>query len=105
MLRTQFLDGFRQLVPNDKFHCQTPLKNSKFDSFGSEKSHVANLRLANCDSPTGYGMHFPAIQNKLRDSVHLSSVSTDDTFLFSSCKRADKLRKNNKRESGVPRTK
>jgi len=41
-----------------------PLKNAKFDLFGSEKCNLANLvanRLANCNSPTGCGMHFLAI--------------------------------------------
>jgi len=28
--------AFHYLVPNDKFHCQTPLKNTKFDLFGSQ---------------------------------------------------------------------
>jgi len=64
-LRTRLPDAFHHLglVPNDNFYCQTPLKNAKFDLFGSEKCQLANL-VANslaCDRPTGYGMHLPAI--------------------------------------------
>jgi len=36
-LRTWLPDAFHLLVPNDNFHCQTRLKNAKFDLFGSEK--------------------------------------------------------------------
>jgi len=38
------------LVPNENFHCQTPLKNAEFDlfGFGSEKSQLAYLG-ANAD--------------------------------------------------------
>jgi len=42
-LRTRLPDTFHHLVPNDNFHCQTPLKNAKFDLFGSEKYRLANL--------------------------------------------------------------
>jgi len=35
-LRTQLPDAFHLLVPQDNFRCQTPLKNAKFDLFGSE---------------------------------------------------------------------
>ena len=35
--RTRLPDTFHHLVPSDNFHCQTPLKNAKFDLFGSEK--------------------------------------------------------------------
>jgi len=42
-LRTRFPDAFHHLVPNNNFHCQTPLKNAKHDLFGSEKSQLANL--------------------------------------------------------------
>ena len=64
-IRTRLPDAFHHLglVPNDNFYCQTPLKNAKFDLFGSEKCQLANL-VANslaCDRPTGYGMHLPAI--------------------------------------------
>jgi len=37
-LRTQLLDAFHHLVPNDNFHCQTPLKNAEFDLFSSKKT-------------------------------------------------------------------
>jgi len=64
-LRTRLPDAFRHLVPNDTFHCRTPLKNAKSDLFGSEKMLVGEsgceYRLVNCDSPAGYGMHFPAV--------------------------------------------
>jgi len=42
----------------------------------------AGCELANCDSPTGYVMHFLAILSKLQwhDSVDLSSVYTDCSF-------------------------
>jgi len=33
--RTQLPDAFHHLVPDDNFHCQTPLKKAKFDLFGS----------------------------------------------------------------------
>jgi len=42
-LRTQLPDAFQHLVPSDNFHCQTPLKNVKFDLFVSEKYKLANL--------------------------------------------------------------
>jgi len=42
-LRIRLPDAFYHLVPNDNFHCQTPLKNAKFDLFGSEKCQLANL--------------------------------------------------------------
>jgi len=29
---------FHNLVTNDNFNCQTPLKNAKFDLFGSENA-------------------------------------------------------------------
>jgi len=48
MLRTRLPDGFHHLVPNYNFHCQVPLKNAKFDLFGSEKCQFANL-VANTD--------------------------------------------------------
>jgi len=35
-LRTRLPDAFRHLVPDNNFHCQTPVKNAKFDLFGSE---------------------------------------------------------------------
>jgi len=53
---TRLPDAFHYLVPNDNFHYQTPLKNAKFDLFGSEKIPVGKSgceqRLANCNSPT-----------------------------------------------------
>jgi len=42
-LRTRLPDALHYLVPKDNFHCQTPLKNVKFDLFGSEKCQLANL--------------------------------------------------------------
>jgi len=42
-LRTWLPGAFHHLVPNDNFHCQTPLKNAKFDLFGSDKCQLANL--------------------------------------------------------------
>jgi len=42
-LRTRLPDAFYHLVPNNNFHCQTPLKNAKFDLFDSEKRQLANL--------------------------------------------------------------
>ena len=47
-LRTRVSDAFHNLVPNDDFHCQTPLKNAKYDVFGSVKCQLANL-IANRD--------------------------------------------------------
>jgi len=35
--------AFYHLVPSDNFYCQTPLKNAKFDLFGSKKCQLANL--------------------------------------------------------------
>jgi len=77
-------DAFHHLVSNDNFHCQTPLKNAKFDLFGSEKCPSVNVvanRLANCDSPM---LRHPFSGNSKQlqrlDSVHLSSVYTDYTF-------------------------
>jgi len=37
-LRIRLPDAFHHLVPNDNFHCQTPLKNAKFDLFDSENA-------------------------------------------------------------------
>ena len=31
-------DAFHHLVPNDNFHCQTHLKNAKFDLLGDENA-------------------------------------------------------------------
>ena len=39
---------FNHLVANHNFHCQTPLKNAKFDLFVSAKCQLANL-VANRD--------------------------------------------------------
>jgi len=36
--RTRLPGAFHNLVPNDNFHCQTPLKNAKFDLFGNENA-------------------------------------------------------------------
>jgi len=47
-LKTPLPNVFHHLVPNNNFHCQTPLKTAKFDLSGSEKSHLANL-VANTD--------------------------------------------------------
>ena len=62
-LRTWSPDAFRHVVPNGNFHCQRPLENAKFNM--SVKMSVGKsgceYRLANCDSPTGYGMHFSAV--------------------------------------------
>jgi len=61
---------FYHLVPNDNFHCQTPLKNAKFDLFGSENTSWQiwlSIEIGNCDSPTGYDMHFPAILSNYND--------------------------------------
>jgi len=38
MLQTWLPNAFYYLVSNDNFHCQTPLKNAKFDLFGSENA-------------------------------------------------------------------
>jgi len=40
-LQAQLPDAFHHLVPNDNFHCQTPLKNATFDLFRSAKCHLA----------------------------------------------------------------
>jgi len=58
-VRTWLSESFHHLVPNDNLHCQTPLKNAKFDLFGSEKCQLVNL-VANTDGlvvavHTGYG--------------------------------------------------
>jgi len=37
-LRTRLPAAFHHLVPNDNFHCQTPLKNATFYIFGSENA-------------------------------------------------------------------
>ena len=42
-LRTRLSDAFHHLVPNDNFDCQTPLKNAKFDLFGTDKCWLANF--------------------------------------------------------------
>jgi len=47
-LRTWSPVAFYHFMPNDIFHCQTPLKNGTFDLFGSEKCQLANL-VANRD--------------------------------------------------------
>jgi len=39
-LRPRLPNAFHYLVPNDNLHCQTPLKNAKFDLFRSEKMPV-----------------------------------------------------------------
>jgi len=44
-LRTRLPDAFRHLVPNDNFYSQTPLKNAKFDLFGSEKYQLIANRV------------------------------------------------------------
>jgi len=41
--RTPLPDAFHHLVTNDNLTCQTPLKNAKFDLFGTEKCQLANL--------------------------------------------------------------
>ena len=41
-LHVQNTDAFYRLVLNDS-HCQTLLKNAKYDLFGSEKCQLANL--------------------------------------------------------------
>ena len=49
---------FHHVVPNDNFHCQTFLKNAKFDLFGNEMpvgKSGCEYRLTNRGSPTGYG--------------------------------------------------
>jgi len=42
-LRTRLPDAFHHLVSNDNFYRQTSLKNAKFDLFGSDRCHLANL--------------------------------------------------------------
>jgi len=42
-LRRWLPNSFHHLVPNDNFHCQMPLKNAKFNIFGTEKCQMANL--------------------------------------------------------------
>jgi len=37
-LRTRLPDAFHYLVSNNNFHCDSPLKNAKFDLFGSENA-------------------------------------------------------------------
>jgi len=37
-MRTRLPGAFYHLMPNDNFHCQTPLINAKFDLFGSENT-------------------------------------------------------------------
>jgi len=44
-LRTWLPDAFHHLVPSDTFHCQTPLKNAKFDLFDSEKNAIWQIWL------------------------------------------------------------
>jgi len=70
-LRTRLPDAFHYLVSNDNFHCQTPLKNAKFDLIWQWKCQLANLvanrdQLVNCDSHRGYGM-----QNTIYESLSL----------------------------------
>ena len=40
-LQTELPDAFFQLMPNDNFYCQTPLKNATFDLFYSEKCQLS----------------------------------------------------------------
>jgi len=37
-LRTRLPDAFHYLESNDNFHCQSSLKNAKFDLFGSDNA-------------------------------------------------------------------
>jgi len=62
-LRTRSPDVFHHLVPNDNFQCQTPLKNAKFDLFGSENVSCQIWIESGLlwQSYSGYGMHFAAI--------------------------------------------
>jgi len=41
MLRKRLPGTFHQVLPNDNFLCQTPLKNDELDLFGIEKCHLA----------------------------------------------------------------
>jgi len=82
-LRARLPDAFQHLVPNDNFHCQTPLKNVKFDLFGSEKYKLSNL-VANTDwlivtvlQTTRHAFFGNSKQLQRHDSVRLSSVYTD----------------------------
>ena len=88
-LRTALPEAFRYLLPNDDFHCQTPLKNVTFDLFCSEKwqlaTGVANrnwlivtalrLRAAFFGNSKQLGLDIHR-----HNSVHLSSVYTDYSF-------------------------
>jgi len=58
-VQTRLPDAFHHLVPNDNFHCQTPLKTPNL----AVKNAIWQiwLRMANCDSPTGYGMRFSVV--------------------------------------------
>jgi len=85
-LRKRLPDAFHHLVLNDNFHCQMRLKMPNLTYLAVKmpvgKSGCAH-RLVNCNSPIGYGMHFPAIlsnYNGMTVSVHLSSVYTDYSF-------------------------
>ena len=69
--RTRLPDAFHHCMPNDNFHCETPLKNAKFDLLGSEKKPAGKSsgfeqRLVHCDSTIGYGM-----QNTIYESLVL----------------------------------
>jgi len=90
-LRTRLPNAFHHLVPNDNFHCQTPLKNAKFDLFDSEKCQLANL-VANTDWITVTVVQATACisvnskQLQRHDSVHLSSVYTDYSAICYYCR-------------------
>jgi len=69
-LWTRFPDAFQHLVPNDNFHCQTPLKRQIWLIWQWRMpvgKSGCEYRLANCGSPTGYDMHFPAILSNYND--------------------------------------
>jgi len=85
-LRTRLSDAFHHLVTNDNVHCQTPLKNAKFDLFGNEECLLANL-VANRDwlivtvlQATACTFRKQSKQLQRHDSIHLSSIYTDENF-------------------------
>jgi len=82
-LRTRLPDAFHHLLPNDNFHCQTPLKNAKFDLFGSAECQLADV-VVNRDWRTmtvlRHAFSGSSKQLQPHDSVHLLSVYTDYSF-------------------------
>jgi len=74
-------DAFYYLLSNDNFHCQTPLQNAKFESFGSENACSQIWLQLECGPMTNVMVALPKIggalcstPQSLADAHYLTAV-------------------------------